>query len=627
VNSNRTPTRSPCSPVPRGLSAGPRTDRCPPTPSRSRLPGLATSRFILIEHLDSPGLAPFDSFQTLAIHPGHPTVSSSQTLPRSISLILQTGTKRRASPDARLTQTTTRTSFATGRTERHQPTPALNAPLNPRCDNGWTFERRELFNARSGGETTPRVEETVAGEEDRAVRITNLNPADEIGASGWLVEVDGHRLLLDAGVHPKRDGRDALPLFEAARTDELDAIAISHAHHDHVGALPVAARRWPSAHVLMTDLTYFLVERVLHNSVNVMLRQREELGVRDYPLYNHTELDELAPRFQGFRYNREIEWAAHSKLRAGISSPTLEFYDAGHTLGSAGVMVRSQHETLFYTGDVSFRDQTLLKGARFEDVEADVLIMETTRGSRATPSDFTRTAETERLLAAIQAALKRRACVLIPTFALGRTQEVLALLALWMRSGRLRRQTIHIGGLGRVFTEIYDLQAHRTHRHHSQLLLHESLDLTVLDPQQLARMKLTGPRLFVLTAGMLSENTAAHDLATRIAAEPHHAIFFVGYADPSTPGGRLKCAPPGQPFFFSTSAGELTRNCDLQDFDLTAHATREELLEFVDEVAPRVVVLGHGDPAARAWFQEQISLRHPKTRVLQPQPGETLEIQ
>lgn len=458
------------------------------------------------------------------------------------------------------------------------------------------------------------------------MRIVNLNPAPDIGASAWLVELEGHRLLLDAGTHPKRDGRESLPLYALGRGLELDTVAVSHCHHDHVGSLPIAMRHFPKAHVMMTELSYFLVERVLHNSVNVMMRQRDELGIRDYPLYSHDEVDELAPRFQGFKYNREVEWAAHYKSRAGFLSPTLEFYDAGHTLGSAGIMVRAQKQTLFYTGDVSFRDQTILKGARFEDVAADVLLMETTRGARATPPGFSRAAETERLAEAINRVLKRKGSVLIPTFALGRTQEVLALLALLMREGKLRRQPVYIGGLGRVFAEIYDLEAHRTHRQHSNLLLHEALDLQVLERGQLQRMKPTGGRLFVLTAGMMTENTPAHDLAVRLAKDERQAIFFVGYADPETPGGRLKASKPGVPFHFSSSVGELTRHCEVADFGLSAHAHREDLLEFVSATAPRVVVLGHGEPNARRWFAEALRARHPKLKVLQPEPGQSVEI-
>ncbi len=458
------------------------------------------------------------------------------------------------------------------------------------------------------------------------MNITNQNPDTDIGASAWLVEVDGHRILLDAGMHPKREGRAALPGFGKAENVEVDAIAISHCHHDHVGALPVALRHFPKAHVLMSELSYFIIERVLHNSVNVMTRQRDELGIREYPLYSHDEVDDLAPLFQGFKYNREVEWAAFHKTRAGLASPTLEFFDAGHTLGSAGILIRGKKETLFYTGDVCFHDQTILRAARFEDVKADVLIMETTRGNRALPLQLSRESEIERLTAAIQRALKRKGCILIPSFALGRTQEILALLALLMRAGKLKPQPVYIGGLGRVFTEIYDLEAHRTHRQHTSLQLHESLELIVLEQGQAEKMKLSGGRIFVITAGMMSENTAAHNLAARMIGDERQSIFFVGYADPDTPGGRLKAAKPGETFVFSPSAGRVTHKCEVVDFDLTAHADRGDLLDFVGRVSPRAVLLSHGGDDSRAWFEEQIRARHPKIKIIQPQPAGTVSV-
>src|SRR5665213_3556633 len=426
-------------------------------------------------------------------------------------------------------------------------------------------------------------------------------------------------------MHPKREGRDALPRFGKAGTHDVDAIAISHCHHDHLGALPVAVRHFPKAHVLMTELSYILSERVLHNSVNVMTRQRDELGIREYPLYTHDEVDDITPQFQGFKYNREIEWASFNKSRAGLPSPTLEFYDAGHTLGSSGIMIRGKKETLFYTGDVCFHDQTILRAARFEDVKADVLIMETTRGNRAVPPDFSRDSEVERLVAAIHAGQKKKGCVMIPAFALGRTQEILALLALLMREGKLKKQPVYIGGLGRVFTEIYDLEAHRTHRQHTNLNLNEALQLIVLEKGAGENMKLSGGKIFVITAGMMSENTAAHALAARMIGDERQSIFFVGYADPDSPAGRLKAAKSGETFVFSPSAGRVTKNCDLQDFDLTAHANRENLLEFVGQVSPRAILLGHGDDSARGWFEEQIRARWPKLKIFQPQPGKKVD--
>ena len=458
------------------------------------------------------------------------------------------------------------------------------------------------------------------------MRIINLNQDKDIGASGWFVEVEGYRLLMDAGIHPKREGRAALPQFSLIAREEVDAIAISHCHHDHVGALPVAVRHFPKAHVLLTELSYFLVERVLHNSVNVMNRQREELGIKDYPLYSHDEVDEIAPLFQGFKYNREIEWAAWHKLKPDVLSPTLEFFDAGHALGSAGILVQGQNESVFYTGDVCFHDQTILKAARFEDVQADVLIMETTRGNRPLPPGFSRQAEMDRLAAAIDRVFERGGSVLIPVFALGRTQEILAMLALEMKAGNLRQQPVYIGGLGRVFTEIYDLEAHRTHRHLQNLRLTAALDLQVLEKKQLDSLRVGSGRLFVLTAGMMSENTPAHDLAARLAGEERHGIFFVGYADPDTPGGRMKVSQPGVPFMFSPQEGEIVRHCELDSFDLTAHAQRDDLLELVGQVDPHTVILGHGEDNSRQWFEEQIRARHPKIKVFQAGPGQTFDV-
>ena len=458
------------------------------------------------------------------------------------------------------------------------------------------------------------------------MRIANLNPDTDIGASSWFVDIENHRILLDAGMHPKREGREGIPLYKAIQQEHVDAIAISHCHHDHVGTLPVALRYFSKAHVILPEQSYFIIERVLHNSVNVMTRQRDELGIKEYPLYTHDEVDDIAPRFQGYRYNREIEWAAYEKSKTGSPSPSLEFFDAGHTLGSAGVMLRGQKATMFYTGDVCFHDQTILRAARFDGVKADVLIMESTRGNKVVPKGVTRATEVDRLIAAIHKAIKKKGCVMIPSFALGRTQEILTLLALLMRDGKLKQQPIYIGGLGRVFTEIYDLEAQRTHRNHTNLQLHEALNLIVLDAGQVQKMKLSGGRIFVITSGMMSENTAAHDLAVRMAGDEKQSIFFVGYADPDTPGGRLKAAKHGETFVFSPGAGRITRNCDVQDFDLTAHANRDDLLDFVGQVSPHTVVLGHGGDDSRKWFEDQIRTRHPKIKIIQPQPGKILTV-
>jgi Cft2 family RNA processing exonuclease len=371
----------------------------------------------------------------------------------------------------------------------------------------------------------------------------------------------------------------------------------------------------------MTELSNCLAGRVLHNSVNVMVRQRDEHGIREYPLFTHDEVEEHEDQFQGFKYNREVEWGSFRKARAGLASPVLEFFDAGHTLGSSGILVRGKSEALFYTGDVCFHDQTILKAACFQDVRTDVLIMETTRGNRIPPPGFSRETEIQRLAGSIQRVLQQRGSVLMPAFALGRTQEILAQLSLMMKAGQIPRQPIYIGGLGRVFTETYDQKAYLTRRHLPDLTLSREMELIVLEKEELETIKLGGGRIFVLTAGMLTECTPAHDLALRMLPDERQSIFFVGYADPGTPGGRLKASRQGERFMFSASAGEVTRHCEVLEFDLTAHANREALLDFACALSPRAILLGHGEADSRQWFEEQIRDRQPQIKIIQPAPG------
>ncbi len=139
-------------------------------------------------------------------------------------------------------------------------------------------------------------------------------------------------------------------------------------------------------------------------------------------------------------------------------------------------------------------------------------------------------------------------------------------------------------------------------------------------------MKLGGGRIFVITAGMMSEKTAAHDLGMRMIGGENQAVFFVGYTDPDTPGGRLKGALPGAEFLFSPSAGSVSRHCEVEDFDLTAHANRQDLLDFVGVVDPRSVILGHGEESSRQWFEDQIRSRYPRIKVIQAAPGGTMNV-
>ena len=120
--------------------------------------------------------------------------------------------------------------------------------------------------------------------------FTNLTRAVEIGANSYALDLAGKRIVLDSGMHPKHDGNDALPNMGLVADGSVDAIILSHAHHDHLGSLPLLQRRQPQAPVFTTEATRQLADVMLHNSVNVMERRRDE-GVTGYPLFTHGEVN------------------------------------------------------------------------------------------------------------------------------------------------------------------------------------------------------------------------------------------------------------------------------------------------------------------------------------------------
>src|SRR5205807_4243461 len=227
-------------------------------------------------------------------------------------------------------------------------------------------------------------------------------------------------------MHPGDDGEGALPSWKAIDGRTIDTILINHDHQDHIGTLPVLMRRQPNAPVFMTEETGQIGAALLHNSVNVMTREREELGTVLYPLFTHRETERASDRWHFCRYRQGYSTNPDPDSHDGDLA--FEFWDGGHVLGSSGILLRVEGRTIFYTGDVNFDDQTIMSAAVFPEGKIDILIIECTRGDHAQSDDWTRAGEERRLAVASDDPFKLGRCVLIPVFALGKTQEVLAML-------------------------------------------------------------------------------------------------------------------------------------------------------------------------------------------------------
>ena len=126
------------------------------------------------------------------------------------------------------------------------------------------------------------------------ISFTNISGAEEIGANCYLLEMDGTRIVLDSGMHPKREGMAAMPDFDSMEPNSVEAVFLSHSHLDHLGTLPVLQEKQPAAEVFMTPAAAALSEVMLHNSVNVMSAKRLDLGIVEYPFFTHNDLDRLS---------------------------------------------------------------------------------------------------------------------------------------------------------------------------------------------------------------------------------------------------------------------------------------------------------------------------------------------
>src|SRR5437867_5105361 len=332
-----------------------------------------------------------------------------------------------------------------------------------------------------------------------------------------------HRLVLDCGMHPKDTGDEALPNFKAIADREIEAILISHAHQDHIGTLPVLMRRFPAARIFMTEATAEIGNALLHNSVNVMTRQREEIGraiAGLYPLFTHRETDRASERWRLCPMRQRFSITGERAPQREKDALTFEFFDAGHVLGSSGILLRAEGQTVFYTGDVNFDDQTIMEAAIFPEEKIDVLIMECTRGDHAKPAGWTRAGEEQRLAKAIATAFEHRSCVLVPTFALGKTQEILAMLYKFRRERLLPEFPIYIGGLSSKMTDIYDRRAHTTRRQLARLKLMREVAPFILNDETVRDAPVRGGRVYVLSSGMMIPKTLSNVFARRLIEHP-----------------------------------------------------------------------------------------------------------
>lgn len=444
------------------------------------------------------------------------------------------------------------------------------------------------------------------------MKFTDLNPHGGIGANCTYCQIGPFRFAIDSGLHPKHAGNDSVPRHDQIDPDGLDFILLTHCHLDHLGSLPLLSRKNPRAPVFLSYPSSILARRMLSNSLAVMKRQRSELNLPELPLYGRSDLGALYDRMEIIPLEEPVVYEKNGQ--------TIEItaYHAGHVAGALSFELTYQGKSVFFTGDLLFNDLRTLDGAQLPRRPVDLLVMETTRGGAERPAGQQREGEIIRLLEDVRKALSRGGSVLIPVFALGRMQEMLVVLDEAIKKKALPPTPVFCSGLGMdLVNHIHQISQNFNRVHFTRKVLRS------LGAQPLPRRLQPGEPLpmrgiYLVSSGMMVENTPSYMLASSMLGDERNGLFFVGYCDPSTPGGQLLETKHGEDFLFDAIDIRQKIRASVHRYDLSGHADRDELLAYAKALSPRKIILHHGDPDARAWFLQKF--KELNLPALDPEP-------
>ncbi|MCD8012375.1 MAG: MBL fold metallo-hydrolase [Lachnospiraceae bacterium] len=443
-----------------------------------------------------------------------------------------------------------------------------------------------------------------------------LGGAMEVGASSVLVEMCGQRILLDAGIRQKA-GADPLPDFRRIQEKGgLDAIVVSHAHMDHTGSLPVISKAYPNARIYMTSMTIDLTRVLLYDSIKLMNRQEEGI-----PAYAEKDVEQLFGRMLAVHYEQPME------ILPGI---TLTMYQAGHIAGAACVYLTSREGSLFYSGDFSAFAQNTIEGIRIPKLRPDVAIVESTYGDRLHSN---RQVEEQTLVDTAAECIEKGGKMLIPTFALGRAQEVLLILKRAMNRGELPKTKVYVDGMVRDMNIAYSRNpwflknalAKKAERGGD---LFYSDEIVAVEPKDNRDdlLKTAGPAIFVASSGMLTGGPSV-EYARKIAPMENGYIVITGYQDEEAPGRQIVelLDSEAEDRVLTLGGTRVPVRCTLRRAGLSAHADKAEIESLLERLSARNVFLVHGDKDVIPALAKSLQLDY-RTRVFVPKDGDSEEI-
>ncbi len=406
------------------------------------------------------------------------------------------------------------------------------------------------------------------------MKLHFLGGAGEVGRSACLVETEQVNVLMDCGVkasHPHQ-----FPLFDMAKRPH--AVALSHAHLDHSGALPTLYQH-QAIPLLATFPTIPLVQMLLEDTQKIAAQENEP------PFFTDSDVKKMQRNIRPLPYRQDYQFSDKSHLK---------FYDAGHILGSAQIYYRTREGSVLYTGDFNATETQLHKPAELPKEQVDVLVTESTYGHALHPD---RPTLEKRFADAVREAIEDEFAVLIPAFAIGRTQEILTAL-----EAHGLAEHVVLDGMGIKASDI--MMDFPSYLKNPQLFARAYAKTRKVDDAGTRKGSDKSGNVIIATAGMFEGGPVMSHVANFLKRGQKAKIFLTGFQVKGTKGRRLL-----EEGVVRLQGKSVKWPWEVRFFDFSAHADAKGLLRHAKKLNPKQIFCMHGEnenlEGAYKLFSEQ----------------------
>jgi metallo-beta-lactamase family protein len=437
--------------------------------------------------------------------------------------------------------------------------------------------------------------------------------AQTVTGSMHLVEVNGSRLLLDCGLYQGKR-KEAIEKNRKFPFDPktIDAVILSHAHVDHCGNLPNLIKQGFSGLIYCTTATADLTDIIVRDSGHVQEKQAESASYHNAkrgepevdPLYTEEDAKEVEPLLQPFRYGEQFE---------PIKGVVATLHDAGHILGSAGISLKIEEKHhkkhLWFSGDIGRRNMPILRDPVLPAEDVDILLMETTYGDK--PHHNPEEAYIE-MRNVIKKTLERGGRVIIPSFAVGRTQELVYNLNRMYDDGDLPKVPVYVDSplavnasdIFRKHAECFDDEMNRLIKTGHPALEFKHLTYVHSLEESKALNSRTDPMIIISASGMAEAGRIVYHIRWAI-EDKKNTIMIVSWQSPETMGRRLAEREKHIKIFGDTY------DCRAEIATiggLSAHAGQDLLVEYAARVknSAEYIFLVHGEERGVTPLKEKL---------------------